>query len=158
MTRSEQLKQRHNVKFSVIYEFDCGMTTSVKCYLPSQRHLFTTTESKDGEPSDWCSDLFNGKCKHRKLCAMLDKAQFEQFLSDTGLFPESTETMGSLGAPGFDCGWAPAIAFSSDDQEAIQSAYVTPLCAKPNGEPIRPQGATERDWQRVRRAVLSKYR
>ena len=31
-----------------------------------------------------------------------------------GLAAEDTETMGSMGAPGFDFGWAPAISFTSD--------------------------------------------
>lgn len=59
--------------------------------------------------------------------------------------------MGSLGAPGFGVGWAPAISFHSDDQDAIQSAYVTPI------PEVRKQTFSERDWDRVREAVLAVY-
>jgi hypothetical protein len=34
--------------------------------------------------------------------------------------------MGSLGAPGYGFGWAPAIAYENDASDAYQSAYVTP--------------------------------
>ena len=59
--------------------------------------------------------------------------------------------MGSLGAPGFGYGWAPAILFRGDDPDAIQNAYVTPV----------PETAKDRlddrDWDRVRSAVLAVY-
>jgi len=142
--------------FSVIYEFDCPMTHTVGCYTPSQRHLFDLTERADGEPSDWCAELFGGKCKHRKYCALLTRKQFDRFLFDTGLFPEDVETMGSLGAPGCGYGIAPAVSFRNDDPEAIQSAYVTPI---PEVEPRRPltPERCEQVWQRVRSAMLATF-
>lgn len=66
-----------------------------------------------------------------------------------GLFAEDVQTMGSIGAPGFGFGWAPAISFRSDDPDAIQSAYVTPL------PEVRKESLNERDWERVRDAVLA---
>ena len=59
--------------------------------------------------------------------------------------------MGSLGAPGCGFGLAPAISFTSDDQDAITSAYVTPL---PETD---KEKLTEQDWRQTRLAVLSVY-
>jgi len=78
-----------------------------------------------------------------------------EFVRSTGCYPESTETMGSLGAPGFGIGWAPAISFRCDDSETIQNAYVTPLACKRDGSPLKPNGATEKDWDRIKRAILN---
>ena len=70
------------MKFSVIYEAECGMHQSIRTLLPTNRKLWQTTEQSDGEPSDWCSDLWDGKCKHRKLCGILTREQFDRFISD----------------------------------------------------------------------------
>jgi hypothetical protein len=61
------------------------------------------------------------------------------------------QTLGSLGAPGCGFGWSPAISFRSDDPDAIQSAYVTPL------PEVTKQAFDERDWERVRRAILTVF-
>ncbi len=90
--------------------------------------------------------------KHRKWCGLLTKEQFEGFVNSTGLIADSTETMGSIGAPGFGFGWSPAISFRDDGQErAILPAYVTPI------PEVKKERSDERDWQRVRRAVLSVF-
>jgi hypothetical protein len=68
-----------------------------------------------------------------------------------GLVAEDVQTLGSLGAPGFGYGWAPAISFRSDDPDAIQSAYVTPI------PEVEKEHFDERDWERVRSAVLAVY-
>lgn len=72
-------------------------------------------------------------------------------MSKLGLVAEDVQTMGSLGAPGFGFGWAPAISFNGDDEDAILNAYVTPL------PEVEKEGFDERDWQRVREAVLNVY-
>jgi hypothetical protein len=59
--------------------------------------------------------------------------------------------MGSIGAPGFGFGWAPAISFTGDEQDAIQSAFVTPL------PEVEKDSFDDRDWERVREAVLAVY-
>jgi hypothetical protein len=83
---------------------------------------------------------------------MLTKEQFQRFVASMGLVADSTETMGSIGAPGFGFGWSPAISFRDDGQErAILSAYVTPV------PETRRERFDERDWWRVRRAVLSMF-
>ena len=88
---------------------------------------------------------------HRKWAALLTRDQFNEFIERCGLFAEDVETMGSLGAPGFGYGWAPAISFTGDDEDAIKSAYVTPL------PEAKQEELTELDWDRTRRAVLSVY-
>jgi len=143
------------MQFSIIYEADIPMRLSVKTVQPPFIKRWRLTEQGDGEPSDWCSELWDGKVKHRKWCAILDKDQTLEFCRTTGVYPESTETMGSLGALGFGFGWAPAIAFTNDDSDSIQNAYVTPMPCKRNGEPIRANGDTERDWKRIKSAVLN---
>lgn len=159
--------------FSVIYEFDCPMDVSVRRYTPSQRRLFQMTECSDGKPSDWCGDIFQGRCRHRKLCAVLTREQFERFLNDTGLIAENVGTGGSIGAPGLGYGLSPAISFRNDDPDAIMSAYVTPLPLVYTLKdferfPMRPKHPVRRlrkvkrrfaedDFERVKKAILAVY-
>lgn len=63
--------------------------------------------------------------------------------------------MGSLGAPGFGFGWAPAICFELEGGNWWEQAYVTPLPEVKRRDPEK--GMTERDWERVKAAVLSMY-
>lgn len=141
--------------FSVIYEFDVPMESSVRRYAFRCRSL-RLTERADGEPSEWCSDIWGGKVKHRKYAGLLTRAQFDRLIEETGMWAETTETLGSIGAPGFGYGLAPAISFRNDDPDAIQSMYVTPV---PEVEPKRPvtRERGERVWDRVRNAVLTVY-
>lgn len=151
--------------FSVIYSFDCPRNVSVNRFMPSQRKLFTQTEGDSCYEYDYLAEgdeknpWFNGK--HRKLCAILTRKQFEQFLSDTGLVSEDVETMGSLGAPGFGLGWAPAISFNGDSlyESVIQNAYVTPIPMAKKVKDLETYDyeLTERDWQRVRDVIVKKY-
>ena len=87
--------------------------------------------------------------------------EFEQFLSDTGLVSEDVETMGSLGAPGFGMGWAPAISFNGDSMYecVIQNAYVTPIPMAKTVKDLETYDyeLTERDWQRIRDLIVKKY-
>lgn len=137
--------------FSVIYSVDVPEDTAIENYVPPQvEDLWQETEGDDQRQYDYLEGLWENS-SHRKWCAILDREQFDDFVSSSGLYAESTETMGSLGAPGFGFGWAPAISFTSSDQDAIQSAYVTPF-----PETKRRQ-CDDRDWERVRAAVLSVY-
>jgi hypothetical protein len=101
------------------------------------------------------------KGKHRKFCAMLTRKQFDRFVSQMSLRAENCETMGSIGAPGCGFGCAPAISFNGSDslEDAILNAYVTPM---PEIEPKHPEhwknaDAGERNWQRIRKAVIRVY-
>jgi len=48
--------------------------------------------------------------------------------------------MGSIGAPGFGFGWAPAISFNSDHEDCISNAYVTPI------PEVKRETCNETDW------------
>lgn len=137
--------------FSIIYSADVPGDSNILDFAPPNvAELWDETED-DGQyeygylGGDW------EEGHHRKWCALLTREQFNEFVEHCGLVAENTETMGSLGAPGFGFGWSPAISFRSDDPETIQSAYVTPL-----PETKREQ-CDEKDWHRVRKAVLATY-
>lgn len=135
------------MEFSVIYEFDAPRGVRVYEYAPPHRKkLWQLTETS----SRWSADPEELPL-HRKYVAILNKEQFEEFISVCDLVAENVETLGSLGAPGFEMGWAPAISFRSESSVAWQSAYVTPL------PKTKREVLTERDWQRVRKAVIRQY-
>ena len=138
------------MQFSVIYSVDVPEGVSVREYAPPQAsRLWSLTEAGESEYSYLEGQWQKGK--HRKWVAMLTRKQFDAFVAKVGLYAESTETMGSFGAPGFGFGWSPAISFNADHEDAIVNAYVTPI---PETSKV---GGDERDWNRVRDAVLSVY-
>ena len=94
---------------------------------------------------------FSKQGHHRKWAAVLERTDFDEFVDRLRLVAEDVQTMGSVGAPGFGFGWAPAISFTSRNPDAIQSAYVTPI------PEVRKAVFDERDWERVRGAVLAIY-
>jgi hypothetical protein len=139
------------MQFSVIYSVDVLADTDVLDYAPPHvKDLWDETEDDDNYEYGYLEGEWEGG-HHRKWCAILDREQFEEFVSHCGLTAESTETMGSLGAPGCGLGWAPAICFQSGDSDAIQCAYVTPF-PRTKKEPLG-----RNDWQRVKGAVLAVY-
>ena len=138
------------MQFSVIYSVDVPKGVSIKDYTPPQvRNLWDRTEGDEQYEYDYLEGDWT-KGRHRKWVAILNREQFDAFIEKVGLYAEDTETMGSIGAPGFGFGWSPAISFTSDDRDAILNAYVTPL-------PETSKAGDERDWDRVRNAVLSVY-
>lgn len=143
--------------FSVIYSLDVPKGYGIKSRRPTSRAWFQT----EGD-SEYEYDYLGGKWKggkHRKWCAMLTRAQFDKFIDDAGLYSEDVETGGSLGAPGFDVGWAPAISFYGESDDTIQSAYVTPIPMPVRGSPeTMTEGRMNRYWELVRKAVIRKYR
>jgi len=139
------------MRFSVIYSADVPEGISIKDYAPPQvGRLWSLTEGDDQFEYGYLEGRWE-KGKHRKWVALLTRKQFDAFIDKLGLYAERTETMGSLGAPGFGYGWSPAISFTSDHENAIVSAFVTPL------PETTKDGGDERDWERVRGAVLSVY-
>lgn len=138
--------------FSVIYSADCPRSESIARFQPPQlRKLWDRTEGDEAYGYSYLEDDWETG-KHRKWCGILTKEQFERFIHSTGLVADGSETMGSIGAPGFGFGWSPAISFMDDGSErAILSAYVTPI------PEVSKEGFDDRDWQRVRRAVLSMF-
>lgn len=138
--------------FSVIYSIDCPSSESIARFRPPHaRRLWDRTEGNEQYGYSYLEGDWE-RGKHRKWAGMLTKDEFREFIKATGLVAEDVETMGSLGAPGFGVGWSPAISFSDDGTErAILSAYVTPV------PQVRKKECGERDWDRVRRAVLSMF-
>ena len=145
------------MRFSVIFSVDVPGGTSIRPYIPKGR-AWHRTEGDNQYDYDYLGGRWS-KGKHRKFGALLTRKQFDRFVSQMSLCAENVETMGSLGAPGCGFGLAPAISFDGTCEDAILNAYVTPM---PDGEPKHPKHwenaeAGERNWQRIRRAVLKVY-
>jgi hypothetical protein len=137
--------------FSVIYSVDVPADTDVLTYAPP--HVDELWDETEGD-SQYDLSYLEGEWEngsHRKWCAVLDREQFDEFVAHCGLVADSTETLGSIGAPGLGFGVSPAISFESGNPDALQNAYVTPL------PEVRKKHATKRDWKRVKRAVLAMY-
>jgi hypothetical protein len=138
------------MQFSIIYSVDVPHNYNVFSYAPpSVDELWDQSEDDSEYQYGYLEGRWEGG-HHRKWCAVLNREQFDDFVHACNLNAESSETLGSLGAPGFGFGWAPAISFTSDDPDAIQSAYVTPL-------PETHKEGDEHDWDRVKGAVLAVY-
>lgn len=136
--------------FSVIYSVDVPSDEDISRFAPPDLSLWDETED-DGQYEYGHLDGRWEEGHHRKWCALLTRDQFDEFIEHCRLNAEDVETMGSLGAPGFEFDWAPAISFTSDDADAIQSAYVTPV------PEIEREQLGETDWDRVKSAVLAIY-
>jgi hypothetical protein len=135
---------------SVIYSVDVPQGVSLKSYTPPNCSLWTRTEGDDQYEYGYLEGRWE-KGKHRKWTALLTRKQFDAFVSKLGMVAEDVQTMGSLGAPGFGFGWAPAISFNGDDENGFLNAYVTPV------PEVEKDSFTDRDWHRVREAVLNVY-
>lgn len=121
--------------FSIIYEANwpidthAPLTTVEEVAPPNRRRLWELTEARD-EEAYWDGET---RMRHRKWAAVLTREQFDEFIRKTWLTADHTETMGSIGAPGFGFGWAPAVSFSYDSDGQSLNAYVTPV-PEVNGE------------------------
>ena len=125
--------------FSVIYSADCPRSESIARFRPPQaRKLWDMTESNESYDYGYLEGDWE-KGKHRKWCGLLTKEQFNRFVEATGLVADSTETMGSIGAPGFGFGWSPAISFSDDGSRAGDSLGLR------DADPGDSQGAVRRE-------------
>ncbi len=137
--------------FSVIYSVDVPADENVNDFAPPKlNELWDQTEGDDQYQYSYLEGCWE-QGSHRKWCAFLTREQFDEFVNHCGLHAEDVQTMGSLGSPGFDYGWSPAISFNSDSQDAIQSAYVTPI------PEVERKRFKENDWDRVRYAMLAVY-
>jgi len=139
------------VLFSVIYSVDVCADDNVLAYAPPQvEELWDQTEGDEEFGYAYLEGCWEGG-HHAKWCSILNREQFDEFIDRCNLVAEDVQTMGSLGTPGCGFGWAPAISFASSDPDAIQSCYVTPL------PQVEKDGYDERDWERLRGAVLAVY-
>lgn len=136
--------------FSVIYSVDVPSDVDAMDFAPPDLELWDETENDDQYEYDYLEGCWEGG-HHRKWCAVLTRDQFDKFVERCGLSAEDVETMGSLGAPEFGFGWAPAISFNGDDPDCIANAYVTPI------PETKAESCGERAWERVRSAVLAVY-
>jgi len=137
--------------FSVIYDFSCPKDLPVKRLYPSN---FRKVEKKERiwDITEINLDPVIDGWKQRKICALLTKEEFAEFVNSCDLIADSTETMGSIGAPGLGYGISPAISFNAGGGDCYQNAYVTPI-----PEVNRANGFTERDWERIKAAILAKW-
>lgn len=166
------------MQYSIIYSCDVPRGTSLAAPPPEQCHKWQCTERSggpDGAQIEWGFEPGSvwSRGRHRKYCAWLDTDdEFSDFVDYCGLLLEDVETMGSIGAPGFGFGWAPALSFRSDDPERLQSAYVTPI---PDEAPPVPlddapalpgcddvvlsvaEAASARLWSEIRERLLEEY-
>lgn len=171
MSTQESTKTIEVGSYSVIYTADWNPAEhEVKDFAPPKvRKLWDLTEGDEQADYDEM-----GWTRHRKWVALLTPAEFVEFVEATYLIAEDHETMGSIGAPGYGVGWAPAIPFSGDNATgALQDAYVTP---NPKGlaedyEPALREDQLsfypltddekaelhERLWQRLREQVLDEF-
>lgn len=139
------------MQFSVIYSADTPEDVDVLDFAPPQvEDIWDETEDDGQYEYGYLEGRWEGG-SHRKWCGVLTHEQFDAFIRKCGLFAEDVETMGAIGTPGCGFGWAPAISFRSDDSDAIQSAYVTPL------PEVEKKHFDDRDWDRVRSAMLAVY-
>lgn len=143
------------MRFSVIYSVDVPANESIVRYFPpNHKKKWDCTERDSEYQYGYLEDKWE-KGKHRKFCAILDRKEFESFIAQCELFAERVETMGSIGAPGFGFGHAPAISFCDlGDRPAIRNAYVTPI---PKRMEVREKPCDEKAWKRIRNAILSLY-
>lgn len=138
--------------FSVIYTIDIVKGSCVfgdakwlnDLKPPKYKRRWELTEYYD----EFCND--NLTVRRRKYCALLDKKEFLEFVAHCNLYFEDVETMGSVGAPGFDFSWCPAFSFSSyySDMDISQNAYVTPI-----PEVNKRSGFDYADWKRLKKAL-----
>ena len=115
--------------------------------------LWNQTEGDDSRGYEYLGEDWKGHY-HRKWCAVLTVSQFREFVDQCGLEAEACETMGSLGAPGFDLGWAPAISFRSGNQE-LCDAYVTPIPDKLMASWERP--FNDEEWERIKACIMRAF-
>jgi len=145
---------RNNMKFSIIYSFDISKEQSVEDFHPPHRRkLWDITED---QPEDDDS-------KHRKLIAVLDRKQFEEFIDHVCIHYEEIDTMGSIGAVG---PWpfyhlVPAFSFHDYDRGCYIGAYVTPYpdFLEKEGRPCSEEIHiwSEANWNRMKRAMKELY-
>jgi hypothetical protein len=122
--------QECHMQFSIIYSIDCPRDVTIAQFNPpqNQKRRWQLTEDDGQYEYGYLEGRWN-KGQHRKWCGILNRDQFDEFIGHTGLFAEDVQTLGSIGAPGCGFGLVPAFSFRSDEPDAIQNAYVTPLAS-----------------------------
>lgn len=149
--------------FSVIYDADCSVDENIRELAPPRCRAWQQTERGESEYEHlWGSEKLKdpwkaseAKGKHRKWCGLLTRKQFDRFIQHIQIYP-SRAMGGSLGAPGFGFGFAPAIVFADEGRSnVVVDAFVTPV---PKRIHKRGKAPDEQDWNRIHRAMLAVYR
>jgi len=146
------------MQFSIIYSVDCHSEADLRDFLPRReiREQMDQTEDDEQYDYDYLEGVWEGG-HHIKLTGILDEDQFAKFLQDTGMVAQEIETMGSIGAPGFGFGWAPAICFEPSpdcgDHDSIRNAYVTPA---PDSDEEN-EHMSEAGWDAIKDEILARY-
>lgn len=158
------------MQFSVIYDANCPRSQTIRDLAPPSLNvrvkgddgkmyrLWQQTEGDDSRDYEYLGGEWE-KHKHRKWCAILNAKQFREFVDQCGLQAEACETMGSLGAPGFGFGWAPAISFRSGNGE-LCDAYVTPMPDKLMASRQRrgvERPFSDEEWERIKACIMRAF-
>jgi hypothetical protein len=105
----------------------------------------------DNEPFWW---QWGWEARDFRASGILNKGDFWELVNDTGMIAEDIETLGTLGGPADMAGWVPDINFRTDSQILIECIRVTPL---PDRVRESRLPISERDWLRLRKAMLSVF-
>ncbi len=156
------------IQYSVIYSVDIlcwngdlalpGKTrpVSIRRYLPRSPYAGKMQRTEDSGDGWDASDM---AAAHGKWCGILTYVEFKALLDDTGMDVEEVETLGSLGAPGFDFGCVPAVCFRAPSDEYLGPdwgddvmAYVTPLITN---EQVEAWGLCDSDdvWEFIQKEM-----
>ncbi len=149
------------MKFGVILTVSVPGGTDIEEYSISSLLPNIADEWKEDDIGDECIYSYVSETwedgESRQWAACLSKDQFDCFVGAYALGGEDAPTGGASGMPSPDgAGWhsqSPAIAFESNCPYAIIDAYVTPY-----PETVRKEKPfDERDWERIREAVIRQY-
>lgn len=157
--------------YGVIYSVDCRPEWNIRLLYPPGKILNRTQAKKAFKQDTWWvterrsdgdySELWGSMAKHRKFVGTISEKLVSLLISDQRLDWVGCDTMGSLGAPapdGMTLGFMPAISFSHHADEYITNAYITPYAVQADGlTPLRENGMTERDWERIKLAFIARY-
>jgi hypothetical protein len=135
------------MEFYVIYSADVMEARYLNYCRPRPELQEKLDLTEDGESEYRYLEGSWANAVHEKWAGVLSRKEFDQFIYDTFLTAEDTETLGSL----TEYGHMPAISFNADDNESICNAYVTPL--------IKGEGTvSEEQWERLRSVIIAKYK
>ena len=139
------------MRYAVIYTIDTDDENEMVAFIPTDFKKWNNTESYDNQPGEMSEYMF-----HRKYCRVLNQAEFDEFVGQTGMYASDIETMGAIGQldPFGDIilGLSPAISFDNTDGTYL-NAYVTPYIENAAGEPEPGY-----DWETVRDEIITKYK
>jgi len=120
------------MQFGIIYSIEVYKSEVVleNCRPPAEQRKEGLWEQTEKGDSEYNATLDTTGWLHEKWCACLTLEQMDELVKRTDIVADSTETMGSLGAPQPDgttsWGCSPAVSFQYYDNDCDLNAYVTP--------------------------------